>query len=243
MAVNQFKFFQQICLVSLLISSCSNLASINVKPTEKENKQLTLDKQGSVTDTSKESKFINDQDEPQEDILIENLVNGNYRFCSDPNPYPNDDEPDAHRYCFDFTKTGSKVTGSYLYRAPKDVPIICLEGVAQDNQVNGTGYEMIFGNSEPFTVNDFSDLQHTRSNPKLSYWDDVEMYQGGFNLKVSSPNLHSLMSPSTDKYATYSDVIRYDIAQLDLNGFEKIESAQIEAGKECVDKNIYPQVR
>lgn len=43
---------------------------------------------------------------------IEDLADGNYRYCSDRNPYPGEDKPDGHRWCFDFLKMGTQIIGS-----------------------------------------------------------------------------------------------------------------------------------
>lgn len=165
---------------------------------------------------------------------IENLPNGNYRYCSDPNPYP-EDEPDVHRYCFSFTKTGNRVVGGYLYRAPKDTPYICIEGTAKDNLVTGAGYEDIGPSTQPYTEEDFSYLNELPENPPLSYWDDVEHYQGGLNLKVANPSLYKLSSFG-DKYISYWATIRYENAQLYLNDFEQIKADSLQQYAECTNK-------
>ena len=170
----------------------------------------------------------------QKETNIENLPNGNYRYCSDLNPYP-EDEPDVHRYCFTFTKTGNKVVGVYLYRVPKDTPSICIEGMVKGNLVNGLGYENIGPASKPYTEEDFSNLNELSPNPPLSYWDD-ELFQRGLNLKVDNPSLYELSSPSEDKYASYWATIRYKNAQLDLSNFEEIEVDSLPQFAKCTNR-------
>lgn len=170
----------------------------------------------------------------QQETNIEDLLNGNYRYCSDPNPYP-EDEPDVHRYCFTFTKTGEQVIGIYLYRAPKDTPYICIEGISEDNLVNGFGYESIGPSSDPYTEKDFSYLDRLPINNYLSYWDEVEPYQGGLNLKVGNPSLYKLSPPSDDKYTSYWATIRYKNAQLDLSSFEQVKVTNLPQYAECIN--------
>lgn len=175
------------------------------------------------------------QNANQEKTNIENLPNGNYRYCSDPNPY-SEDEPDVHRYCFTFTKTGNKVVGVYLYRVPKDTPSICIEGMVKDNLVNGLGYENIGPGSKPYTEEDFSGLNELSQNQPLSYWDDEKLFQGGLNLKVDNPSLYELSPPSEDKYASYWATIRYENAQIDLNNFEQIEVGSLPQFSRCTNR-------
>ena len=175
------------------------------------------------------------QNNKKNETNIENLTNGSYLFCSDR--HPNEDKMDAHRYCFTFTKTDAKVIGTYSYNAPKDTPFICIEGTLKDNLVTGIGYELIFGSPKPLTEKDFAYLKNPQLNEELSYWDNTHVYQGGMNLKVGSPNLHSLLPPSNNEFTTYWAVIRYDIAQLDLIDFELIKTFQGANFEECSEKN------
>lgn len=170
----------------------------------------------------------------QEETTIENLPNGNYRYCSDPNPYP-EDEPDVHRYCFTFTKTGNKVVGDYLYRAPKDTPYICLEGTAKNNLITGIGYEGISPGSQPYTEEEFSNLEELLSSKQLSYWDDLKVFQGGFNLKVGNPSWYKLSSTMNES-GSYWVTLRYGIAKFDLSNFEQIEVDSLPQFAKCTNR-------
>ena len=173
------------------------------------------------------------QNNKKNETNIENLTNGSYLFCSDR--HPNEDKIDAHRYCFTFTKTGKKIIGSYLYRAPKDTPVICVEGTVKDNLLNGFGYENIGPNSDPYTEEDFSYLNRLPINNYLSFWDDVEHYQGGLNLKAGRPSLYKLSPPSEDKYASFWATIRYKNVQLDLRNFEQIQVDSLPEFTNCTN--------
>jgi|GEM_PF-5841018 len=175
-----FKNLWIICIANLLLISCSS----NVQST------ATISKQN--------------------EFSIEDLADGNYHYCSDPNLYPYEDKVDVHRYCFTFTKVGVEVIGEYLYRAPKDTPYICIEGKVNNDQVTGVGYEGIGPGSQPYTEEDFSDFEELPSSEQLRYWDDVEHYQGGLNLKVGNPSLYKL-SPATEyEPGSYWASIRFE---------------------------------
>ncbi|MGD1919853.1 MAG: hypothetical protein ACFCAD_13760 [Pleurocapsa sp.] len=178
----------------------------------------------------------NSQNTEQDKATIENLPDGNYLYCSDPNPYPYEDKIDAHRYCFTFIKVEMKVVGGYFYTAPKDTPYICIEGKVKNNWVIGIGYEDIGPSSEPYTEEDFSYLNELPDNPPLGYWDDVEGFQGGFNLKVGNPSLYKLSSPSEDKYTSYWATKLYKNAQLNLSNFEHIEANNLPEYTGCKSK-------
>lgn len=237
------KLIPTILVFSLLLGSCRTSVNTEIDSEEQQNEEITVAPETSDSEVAKtENNSINhsESSETKPDIIIEDLADGNYRFCSDA--HPNEDEPDVHRYCFNFTKTGKKVVGGYSYRAPKDTPIICLEGVVENNLVNGVGYQSRGPSSEPYTKDDFADLQNAQSNSTYSYWDDVDGFQGGFNLKVSSPNLHSLMPPSEDKHTSYWAVIRYDMVQLDLTDFKPVKSERVTDYQECSAKSIFQEI-
>lgn len=219
--IKLFKLFQYMFLLSLLISGCNTSVDANKKVIEKENKKLTLHKQDSVTNTSKETNLINDQDKLQGDILIEDLADGNYRFCSKPASVEDINGFDGEAWCFEFNKYNSNVVGTYSYQAPKDTAQICIEGVAKGDQVNGVGYEMIqYDETKPDIEKE--KLQFSQFTSKRDFWDDSDVYQGGFNLKVGSPHFHQLIEPEQEGNS-YWAWIRFDIVELNLRNFYQRE--------------------
>ena len=166
---------------------------------------------------------------------IENLPNDNYSYCSDPNPYPYEDKIDAHRYCFIFTKTGNKIVGFYSYRAPKDTPQICIEGTPKSNLITGVGYEEISPGSQPYTEEEFSNLEELPLSKQLSYWDDLKGFQGGLNLKVGNPSWYKLSSAMNEP-GSYWVTRRYGIAKLDLSDFEYIEIDDLSQFAKCTNR-------
>lgn len=165
---------------------------------------------------------------------IEKLPNGNYRYCSDPNPYP-EDEPDVHRYCFTFTKIGNKAIGHYLYRAPKDTAYICIEGTVKNNLITGIGYEGIGPGSRQYTEEEFSNFEELPSSEQLRYWDDVEHYQGGLNLKVGNPSWYKLSPAIDNEHGLYWVTQRYGIVKFDLSNFEQIEVNSLGELTQCTN--------
>lgn len=200
-----FKNLWIICIANLLLISCSS----NVQST------ATISKQN--------------------EFSIEDLADGNYHYCSDPNLYPYEDKVDVHRYCFTFTKVGVEVIGEYLYRAPKDTPYICIEGKVNNDQVTGVGYEGIGPGSQPYTEEDFSDFEELPSSEQLRYWDDVEHYQGGLNLKVGNPSLYKLSPAIENGHGSYWATQRYGIIEFDLSDFEQIEVNSLPEFTKCTN--------
>ncbi|KAI9134410.1 hypothetical protein [Acaryochloris sp. CCMEE 5410] len=65
---------------------------------------------------------------------LESLANGNYQFCSKPEP---DDGRDGDGVCFVFAKLGDRVDGYYGY--PHSEVYVCVRGRVEGNQVSGYG--------------------------------------------------------------------------------------------------------
>lgn len=63
---------------------------------------------------------------------ISTLVNGNYQFCTEPPP---NDWRTGAGVCFNFTKTGDRVSGYYGY--PHSDDFICVRGKVKGNLVTG----------------------------------------------------------------------------------------------------------
>ena len=230
-----------IFLASLLLGSCRTSVNTEIDSEEQQNEEITVAPEtpdSEVAETENNSINHSESSETKPDIIIEDLADGSYRFCSDV--HPNEIKPDAHRWCFDFNKTDKQVIGSYLYRAPKDVPIMCLEGVIEGNKVSGVGYEKIqYGETKPDIEKEKLKIhEHTSFLSEEGYWDYFRHGgQGGNNLKVDSPHFYKLIEPEQPGY-NYWAWIRYDAARLDLSNFEKIESTsfpQFETNRKCVD--------
>ena len=179
----------------------------------------------------------------QDKTKIGNLLDGNYRYCSKPSSgYESSqygDHPDSYRWCFDFHKNDSEIVGEYIYWAPWDTPWICIQGTVKNNLVNGKGYELIYGASEPFTEEELIRTRNSLPSSKLFIWDNHKSLQNGKNLKVGSRKVHSLGGANRSYYAW----IRYEVAQLNLDKFEKRKTlisntSQEKSSKTCVpDEN------
>lgn len=181
------------------------------------------------------------QNSSQEKTNIENLPDGNYRYCSEPpsdyNAAERGDDPDSYRWCFDFSKLENKVVGEYIYWAPWDTPMICLEGIAKKNQVHGVGYELTYGSPEPFSEEQLITPHDNSSNSKLSIWDNQERLPGGQNLKVGTRKVHSLGGDNGSYYAW----LLYDFAQLNLNKLEQRKYTPFASSQDSKLQNCVPE--
>ena len=182
---------------------------------------------------SLKSSVDNLQTIKQDKTTIEDLSDGNYRFCSEPNPYPYEDKVDVHRYCFTFTKKDYRIIGKYSYRAPKDTPNICIDGTIKNNLITGVGYEEISPGSQPLTEEEFSNLEELPSSEQLEYWDDVEHYQGGLNLKIGNPSWYKLSTAIESEYESYWVTQSYEIVEFDLSNFEQIKVNNLPRFAKC----------
>jgi hypothetical protein len=205
------------CLVSSLFCACS--ASVDTDNKLVKNKKITSENSSSLINVSKESKNISNQEELQQEVAIEDLPDGNYRFCSKPASIENINGFDGEAWCFEFNKFNSNVVGTYSYQAPKDTAQICIEGFATDDQVKGIGYQLIqYGETKPDIEEEKLRISHDTSFvSKEGYWDNSQRGdETGNNLKVGFPNFYKLIEPEQEGN-DYWVWMRFDIAQLDLS--------------------------
>jgi hypothetical protein len=74
-------------------------------------------------------------------INIDRLANGNYQFCSQPDPK---DWRDGAGVCFNFSKTGNKVNGYYGY--PHSDQFVCIRGIVDGDYITGEGLGIVWDN-------------------------------------------------------------------------------------------------
>lgn len=167
----------------------------------------------------------NTQNIKPEETNIENLPNGNYRYCSEPASEPNINGFDGEAWCFEFKKKGYDIVGTYSYQAPKDTRQICIEGKAEGNKIIGIGYEEIqYGETKPDIEKERLVIAQGKKThfPKKGFWDNYDIVPDGFNLKVSSPEFHRLLEPEHTNN-TYWAWIRFNKIELNLNKFHRRE--------------------
>ena len=155
------------------------------------------------------------QNANQERTNIENLPDGNYRYCSEPDINSSDGES----WCFNFNKKEFDVVGTYSYWAPKDTRQICIEGEAEGNTIVGIGYEEIeYGNTKPDIEKEKVAISNDISfTSKEGFWDKPGL-PNGLNLKVREPKFYKLFEPEqTNNY--YWIWVSFNYAELDLSKF------------------------
>jgi hypothetical protein len=164
------------------------------------------------------------QNTSQEKTNIEDLPDGNYRYCSEPASSVNINGSDSEAWCFEFNKMQKRVVGTYSYQAPKDTAHICINGIANKNKVIGVGYEEIqYSNKKPDVSKEkLAISQGEKTYIKEGFWDNSDVYPNGFNLKVSSPHFYQLLEPEQTNN-TYWITIRFNDTELNLNNFYRRE--------------------
>ena len=78
---------------------------------------------------------------------IVTLSNGNYQFCSQPQPQ---DWHNGAGVCFNFVKTGDRVDGYYGY--PHTDDLICVRGELRGSLVTGKALAMSWGGSQWISI-------------------------------------------------------------------------------------------
>jgi len=78
---------------------------------------------------------------------IATLANGNYQFCSQPQPQ---DWRNGAGVCFNFVKTGDRVDGYYGY--PHTDELICVRGRVKGSLVTGEALAMSWGGSQWISI-------------------------------------------------------------------------------------------
>ncbi|MBU7585383.1 MAG: hypothetical protein KAF91_21255 [Nostoc sp. TH1S01] len=126
-------------------------------------------------------------------VNIASLGNGNYQFCSQPDPQ---DWRDGAGVCFNFTKTGNQVNGYYGY--PHSDQFICVRGIVDSDRITGEGLSMVWDIPQ----------KHPPDSAEFK-WDAEE------HLTLSQANILNTVNVDEDS-ATW---ILYRKASLNLEGF------------------------
>ncbi len=164
------------------------------------------------------------QDINKEEADIENLPNGNYRYCSEPASQPNTNDFDGEAWCFEFSKESDNIVGTYSYQAPKDTRQICIEGEAEGNNITGVGYEIIeYGKTKPDLEQEKIEISKDMVfTSKEDFWDNYDFVQNSFNLKAYSPHFYRLLKPLKPGN-NYMAWIRFENVELNLSNFHQRE--------------------
>jgi hypothetical protein len=86
-------------------------------------------------------------DEANAQNAIATLANGNYQFCSQPQPH---DWRNGAGVCFNFAKIGDRVDGYYGY--PHTDDLICVRGSVKGSLVTGEALAMSWGGSQWISI-------------------------------------------------------------------------------------------
>ncbi|YAF97174.1 MAG: hypothetical protein AB3A66_05775 [Nodularia sp. CChRGM 3473] len=80
-------------------------------------------------------------------VNIADLADGNYQFCSQPDPQ---DWRDGAGVCLNFQKAGNRVDGYYGY--PHSDNFICIQGTVDKNQIAGEALEILWGGNQQHKI-------------------------------------------------------------------------------------------
>lgn len=133
---------------------------------------------------------------------IQNLPNGNYRYCSNPpsSSDVNDIDIFAGGHCFLFRKSGDQVVGYFWDMSTSGEVGVCATGTVNRNTVNGKALEYVFDVEKPVEPR-FKGTQPVN-------WDD-----NGY-LKVAGAS-----ATYDSEQGIVSTTILYSTAVLNLNEF------------------------
>ena len=134
----------------------------------------------------------NPQISPQQ--AISTLHNGNYQFCSKPQPQ----NLDGAGVCFNFTKIGDRVDGYYAY--PHTDDFICLRGKVSGNTVRGEALGISWAGREWMNI------------PKTEFKWDEEGYLSLDHHKI-------IRGSHNENRGDCTDWILFRQAILDIQGF------------------------
>ena len=132
------------------------------------------------------------QTQPQQAIAT--LGNGNYQFCSKPQPQ----NLDGAGVCFNFTKIGDRIDGYYAY--PHTDDFICLRGEVNGNKFKGEALALSWAGREWINI------------PKTEFKWDEEGYLSLDHHKI-------IRSSRGEGRGDRTDWILFRHAMLDTQGF------------------------
>ncbi|RCJ38391.1 hypothetical protein A6770_13680 [Nostoc minutum NIES-26] len=124
---------------------------------------------------------------------IATLANGNYQFCSQPDPK---DWRDGAGVCLNFSKVGNRLNGYYGY--PHSDNFICIRGTVDNNLIAGEALAILWG------------VNQLKNTPESAFKWDLEQ-----RLTLSQGHLISTANNGEDAVKR----ILYRHASLNLEGF------------------------
>lgn len=207
-------------LISLLLGACSQSIIIPFQARQAEENATVYQTPAPIK--PKQSSEPSTKEEPFAKNTIANLVDGNYRLCTEPPNTKTSSRDNKYGWCFLFMKNSERITGIYTYWEQSNYARICISGIARGYTVSGSGYEAIEASSKPIKLNDIARF------PRGGIWDDWN--QQGSNLIVGIPRLYS-----TGRYpdGRYYGWITYDNIKLNLSEFHQHNLGKLTPPKKC----------
>ena len=148
---------------------------------------------------------------------IEDLPDGNYRFCSNPSS----GDGNESGMCFRFQKTGDRVVGNYQ-PADSQQANLCIAGRINRSTINGEATDFSSPTAEPLQ------LRPELQGSDLVNWNAAEPTD---HLKVASGQAIEPQKP--DNAGEVSGSIRFRQASLDLSTFHQYSMGTIEPPMSC----------
>lgn len=207
-------------LMGLLLSACSDVRTPLVQV--QKNGQNTKVAQTPPAVEPEQINKTSTPGKPSQQLAIANLVDGNYRLCTELPTTKTSSSDHKYGWCFLFMKNSERVTGIYTYWEQSNYARICISGIARGYTVSGSGYEAIEAFSKPIKSNDIARF------PRGGIWDDWN--KKGSNLIVGIPRLYSTGKHPNGRY--YGWII-YDNIKLNLSGFHQHNLGKLTPPKKC----------
>lgn len=150
---------------------------------------------------------------------IEDLPDGNYRFCSDPSPSSGSESG----MCFRFQKAGDRVVGNYQ-PANSQQASLCIAGRINRSTINGEATDFSSPTAEPLQL-----------RPELQGGDLVNWNAAATtdHLKVASGQAIDPPKPDSAASVVPTGSIRFRQASLDLSNFHQYNMGPSEPPTSC----------
>lgn len=151
----------------------------------------------------------------QAESQIQNLQNGNYKFCSNPPPTNQASSASMENagYCFMFRKKGNRLVGNYYDARSFGEVSVCVTGTLSNNILTGEAVELV------------GDIGRQSSPPSSEGTQLVKWDKQGY-LRVAGAKV-------IRRTQTGSRTVHYRRALLNLNGFYRYKPGERQPPTNC----------
>lgn len=145
----------------------------------------------------------------QPQLTVAALADGNYQFCSQPNPR---DWRDGAGVCFNFVKNNQGIDGYYGY--PHSDSFVCVRGQVTENKIVGKALALSWPGQTWFNL-----------SPTEVVWD----IEGHLKLNQGEIRRHSGRGELQERW------IAFKTAKLDISNFHRYDAPRMKPASELCD--------